>query len=165
MPPYSTQRPTSRTRDTGPPRTGADEKATLRGFLDHLRDAIANKAAGVPEPQVRAAGVPSGTNLLGLVKHLTFVERLYFLGEDVDDWGQTMRPSPEDTIESVLAGYRQAIVRANRSSRMWTRPPAEHSSYDGVMHSHVCARTRIEPPLGTGSDHAIGTNPSRKGFG
>ncbi len=114
MPPDSTQRPTSQARDTGPPRTGPDEKATLRGFLDHLRDAIANKAADVPEPQVRTPGVPSGTNLLGLVRHLTFVERFYFLGEDIDDWGQTMRPPPEDTIESVLAAYRQAIVRANQ---------------------------------------------------
>jgi hypothetical protein len=114
MPPDSTQQPSSRARDTGPPRTGADEKATLRGFLDYLRDAIANKASGVPEPQVRTGAVPSGTNLLGLVKHLTFVERFYFLGEEVGDWGQTMRPSPEDTTENVLAGYRQAIARANQ---------------------------------------------------
>ena len=56
-------------RDSGPPSTGAGENATLRGFLDHLRRAIADKAADVPEPQVRTAGVPSGTNLLGLVKH------------------------------------------------------------------------------------------------
>jgi hypothetical protein len=104
----------SRARDTGPPQTGADEKATLRGFLDHLRNAIANKAADVPEPQVRTPGVPSGTNLLGLVRHLTFVERFYFLGEEINDWGQTMRPSPEDTIESGLAAYRQAIIRANQ---------------------------------------------------
>ena len=42
--------------DTRPPRTGADEKATLLGFLDYLRGAIAAKAEGVPEPQVRTAG-------------------------------------------------------------------------------------------------------------
>jgi hypothetical protein len=58
------------TTDTKPPRTGAGEKATLLGFLNHLRDAIATEAEGVPEPQVRAAGVPSGASLLGLVKHL-----------------------------------------------------------------------------------------------
>jgi len=56
--------------DTRPPRTGAGEKATLLGFLDYLRAAIAAKADGVPDPQVRTAGVPSGTSLLGLVKHL-----------------------------------------------------------------------------------------------
>lgn len=101
-------------KDTGPPRTGADEKATLLGFLDHLRTAIANKAAGVPEPQVRTAGVSSGTNLLGLVKHLTHVERFYFLGEPAGDWARTMRPSPEETVDGVLAGYRDAIERANQ---------------------------------------------------
>jgi hypothetical protein len=101
-------------KDTGPPRTGADEKATLLGFLDYLRSGIADKAAGVPEPQVRTAGVPSGTNLLGLVKHLTHVERFYFLGERVDDWGATMRASPEETVDGVLAGYRDAIERANQ---------------------------------------------------
>ncbi len=108
------RKPGPRGKDTGPPRTGADEKATLLGFLDQLRNAIADKAAGVPEPQVRTGGVPSGTNLLGLVKHVTYVERFYFLGEQPDDWGRTMRPSPEETADSVLAGYRTAIEQANQ---------------------------------------------------
>jgi len=114
MPLDRTQKPTPRVRDTGPPRTGADEKATLLGFLDYLRGAVADKAEGVPEPQVRTAGVHSGTSLLGLVKHLAFVERFYFLGEDVDDWAQTMRPSPEETVDGVLAGYREAVRHANQ---------------------------------------------------
>jgi hypothetical protein len=101
-------------RDTGPPRTAAGEKATLQGFLDHLRRAVAEKATGVPEPQVRTGGVPSGTSLLGLVKHLTAVEGFYFLGERIDDWGATFRPSAGDTADGVLAGYRAAVERANR---------------------------------------------------
>jgi hypothetical protein len=101
------------TTDTKSPRTGTGEKATLLGFLNHLRDAIATKAEGVPEPQVRAAGVPSGTSLLGLVKHLACVERLYFQGEDVDDWEATMRPTPDETADGLLADYRDAVRRAN----------------------------------------------------
>ncbi len=101
-------------KDNGPPQTGADEKATLLGFLDYLRISIADKAAGVPEPQVRAARVPSGTNLVGLVKHLTHVEQFYFLGQRVDDWRATMRPTPEETLDGVLAGYRDAVERANQ---------------------------------------------------
>ncbi|SEH03192.1 Protein of unknown function [Nonomuraea solani] len=100
--------------DNPPPRTGADEKATLRGFLDHLRDAIANKVAGTPEPQVRTAGVPSGTNLLGLLGHLAYVERFYLLGEDPGDWPATMRPTAQDTIDGVLADYRKTVERANQ---------------------------------------------------
>lgn len=100
-------------KDTKPPQTGAEERATLLGFLDYLRDAIAAKADGVPEPQVRTAGVPSGTSLLGLIKHLACVERFYFLGEDVDDWDATLRPTPDETAEGVLADYREAVRRAN----------------------------------------------------
>jgi hypothetical protein len=99
--------------DRKPPGTAADEKATLLGFLNYLRDAIAAKVSGVPEPQVRTPGVPSGTNLLGLVKHLTFVERYYFLGAEVRDWSATFTPDGEDTVEGVLAGYRQAVAEAN----------------------------------------------------
>ncbi|MFC4015534.1 DinB family protein [Nonomuraea purpurea] len=104
----------TRTKDTTPPRTGAEEKATLRGFLDYLRNAVADKVAGVPEPQVRTGGVPSGTNLLGLLKHLVCVERFYFLGQDVGDWRATMRPSAEDTVDGVLADYRKTVERANQ---------------------------------------------------
>lgn len=114
MPIDSEHRPGPRVRDTKPPRADADEKTILLGFLDYLRDAIAAKAEGVAEPQVRTAGVPSGTSLLGLVKHLTFVERFWFLGEDADNWSETMRPAPEETAAGVLANYRQAVGRANR---------------------------------------------------
>ncbi|MFB4290334.1 DinB family protein [Nonomuraea sp. ATR24] len=92
----------------------AGEKATLRGFLNRLRDAVAAKVDGVPEPQVRTAGVPSGTSLLGLVRHLAYVERFYFLGEDAGDWAATMRPTAEDTVDGVLARYRRAVEQANR---------------------------------------------------
>jgi len=112
--------------DTPPPSTGAGEKATLLGFLDYLRGAIAAKAEGVPDPQVRTAGVPSGTSLLGLIKHLACVERFYFLGEDVKDWNATLRPTPEEKADAVLADYREAVRRANRLSRpvrIWPAPP------------------------------------------
>ena len=100
--------------DTRPPRTGAQEKATLLGFLDYLRVAVAAKAEGVSDQQLRAAGVPSGTSLLGLIKHLACVERFYFLSEDVQNWNTTFRPAPEETADGVLADYRETVRRANR---------------------------------------------------
>jgi hypothetical protein len=54
----------NRRGDTPPPLTGGGETETLRGFLDYLRASIAAKVDGAPEPQVRTAAVPSGTNLL-----------------------------------------------------------------------------------------------------
>jgi hypothetical protein len=101
-------------KDTRPPRTDPEEKATLLGFLDYLRGAVAAKVEGVPDPEVRAAGVPSGTNLLGLVKHLACVERFIFLGEDVEDWDATFRPAAEETVSGVLADYRTAVGQANK---------------------------------------------------
>jgi hypothetical protein len=122
----TTRYPRSRTRDTGPPGDAGDEKAVLVAFLNYLRDSIAAKAADGPEPQIRTAGVRSGTNILGLVKHLTFVERFYFLGEDVRDWDATMQPGPAETIESVTAAYREAIDRSNEINETYpdlTLPP------------------------------------------
>jgi len=79
--------------DHRPPRTGNTEVETLRGFLGYLRTSIIGKVEGAPEPHVRTAQVPSGTNLLGLLNHVTTVERWIFLGEQVDDWPGTHPPS------------------------------------------------------------------------
>lgn len=99
--------------DTPPPRTGGSEAEVLRGFLDYLRESVRSKVEGAPEPEVRTAGVPSGTNLLGLLNHLTFVERATFLGERVTDWQGTFRAAPEDGVAEVVARYRATVARAN----------------------------------------------------
>ncbi|NUW33356.1 DinB family protein [Nonomuraea sp. SMC257] len=99
--------------DTPPPRTGGDETETLRAFLDYLRASVAAKVEGAPERQARAAAVPSGTNLLGLLNHLTFVERSMFLGDDVTDWQATFHAAPADGVADVVARYRETVERAN----------------------------------------------------
>ncbi|MFD8060492.1 DinB family protein [Streptomyces cyaneofuscatus] len=101
------------TRDTPPPRTGTSEAETLRGFLDYLRTSVAAKVDGASEPEVRTAAVRSGTNLLGLLNHLTYVERAIFLGEHVADWQATFRAAPEDSVAEVVARYRTAVESAN----------------------------------------------------
>ncbi|MEU9186620.1 DinB family protein [Streptomyces sp. NPDC048484] len=103
----------SQRRDTPPPRTGNSEIEVLRGFLDYLRTSIAGKVDGAPEPQVLTAAVPSGTNLLGLLNHLTFVERSMFLGDDVTDWQATFAAAPAAGVADVVARYRDAVERAN----------------------------------------------------
>lgn len=100
-------------RDTPPPRTGSSETEVLRGFLDHLRNSVFAKVEDAPEPQVRTAAVPSGTNLLGLLDHLTSVERATFLGERVADWQATFHAAPGDSVADVVTRYRQAVARAN----------------------------------------------------
>src|SRR3954471_8593765 len=100
-------------RDTPPPRTGNSETETLRGFLDYVRTSIAAKVDSCPEPQVRTAGVPSGTNLLGLLNHLTFLERAMFLGDQVADWQAPLEAAPADSVADVVARYRKTVERAN----------------------------------------------------
>lgn len=111
--PRQPARPVRRRRDSPPPRTDSQERDVLLGFLDYLRESIAAKVEGAPEPQVRTSAVPSGTNLLGLVKHLTHVERFTFLGEDVSDWPATFHAGADETVEAILAGYRDAVDQAN----------------------------------------------------
>jgi hypothetical protein len=100
-------------RDTPPPATASDEKAVQRGFLDYLRASVEAKVTGVPEPDLRMPGVPSGTNLLGLVNHLTFVERFTFLGEPVADWSKTFHADPDANADAVLDRYRHTVSEVN----------------------------------------------------
>ncbi|MDQ0381270.1 mycothiol transferase [Amycolatopsis thermophila] len=106
-------------RDTGPPPTGPGERDVLAGFLDHLRAAVTAKAEGVPEAQARAPGVPSGTNLLGLVKHLTAVERYWLLGRDTADWQATFHLGADETAQTILDAYRDTNDAADERIATW----------------------------------------------
>jgi hypothetical protein len=53
-------------------------KKILHNYLQTARDAAVWKLDGLSEYDVRRPLVRSGTNLLGIVKHLTFVELGYF---------------------------------------------------------------------------------------
>ncbi|MGC4105264.1 MAG: DinB family protein [Thermomicrobiales bacterium] len=107
---------------TDPPLAG-DEKASLLGFLNYQRDTLLCKLAGLDDEQVRRPHIPSGLTLLGLVKHLTDVERSWFRetvdGEDLAhlwddaDPQRYWRIEPDDTTEGIIAGYREEIARAN----------------------------------------------------
>jgi hypothetical protein len=58
--------------------TGSDPKADLASYLQIARDALLSKLDGLSEYDVRRPLVPTGTNLLGLVKHVASVEVGYF---------------------------------------------------------------------------------------
>ncbi|MBD0421798.1 DinB family protein [Streptomyces sp. TRM S81-3] len=68
--------------------TAPDPKADLHRYLQSARDALLWKLDGLSEYEVRRPRTPTGTNLLGLVKHVAGVE-LGYLG---DTFG---RPSGE----------------------------------------------------------------------
>ena len=55
-----------------------DPKDTLVEYLQSARDAIVWKVEGLSEYDARRPLTPTGTNLLGLVKHLASIELGYF---------------------------------------------------------------------------------------
>jgi hypothetical protein len=57
--------------------TPGDAKAALVEYLDAARDAVLWKLDGLSEYDLRRPMTPTGTNLLGLLKHLAFVESGY----------------------------------------------------------------------------------------
>jgi hypothetical protein len=56
----------------------SDPKSTLHRYLQVAREALLWKLDGLSEYDVRRPLVPTGTNLLGLVKHVASVELGYF---------------------------------------------------------------------------------------
>ncbi|MGN6574458.1 MAG: DinB family protein [Nocardioides sp.] len=87
----------------------------LASFVDEHRQMLAECLDGLTEEEARRRLVPSKTTLLGLVKHATFVERVWFdeavTGRSRAEIGIPAGPdasfdlSPEDTIASVLTSY------------------------------------------------------------
>jgi uncharacterized damage-inducible protein DinB len=59
--------------------TLADERETLRAFLDFHRSTLAMKCDGLSDEDLRRASSPPSTlSLLGLVRHMAEVERTWF---------------------------------------------------------------------------------------
>ena len=93
-------------------------RAQLDVFLDEHRRELAACLDGLTEAQARRSLVPSRTTLLGLVKHVTFVERVWFdeavTGRSRAALGIPATPdesfvlSADDSIAGVQSGYAAA---------------------------------------------------------
>ncbi len=104
------------------PFTG-DEKESLKAALDRHRDALIWKAGALSDAQLRQPMTPSGTTLLGLVKHLAAVEYTWFcttfgrptepLPLDPDDDEADLRIRPDETTQDVFAFARRARSAAD----------------------------------------------------
>jgi uncharacterized damage-inducible protein DinB len=98
------------------------EKETLARYLDTYRDIIVYKAEGVDRDVAIRAMVPSGTSLLGIVKHMAYVERWWFqsvisqqdpefLGSD-DDPDADWRIEDGESVEGIIEFYRQECAES-----------------------------------------------------
>ncbi len=96
------------------PRNDGGELDTTLAFLSFVRGCVLKKADGLDEEQLRRPVVASGTNIVGLVQHLTDCERFWvgyvFAGqqqhEDVDF---SMQVGEGTSSDQVLGAYRAAI--------------------------------------------------------
>lgn len=105
------------------PFTGG-EKESLHVSLDRHRDVVLWKVGGLSDEQLRRPMTPSGTNLLGLVKHLGSVEFGWFCDTfgresesipfDEDNPEADMRAEPGETTAEILEYYGRARAAADR---------------------------------------------------
>jgi hypothetical protein len=112
-------------------------------FLDGHRSALNRCLDGLTEEQARRSLVPSRTTLLGLVKHVTFVEKVWF------DEAITCRPRAEigipatpdesfildenDTIATVQQAHREACESARRATASLGLDDVVHGNRRGPL--------------------------------
>jgi hypothetical protein len=101
-------------------------RAQFEAFLDEHRAALDACLDGLSEEQARRSLVPSRTTLLGLVKHATFVEKVWF-DEAITcrsraEIGIAATPDEsfvlddEDTIASAQRAFREACASSRRAT-------------------------------------------------
>ncbi|TXR95868.1 DinB family protein [Streptomyces sp. col6] len=101
-------------------------KRDLRLYLQDARDAFLWKLDGLGEYDVRRPLTPTGTNLLGLVKHVTGAEAFYLgtaFGRPVDAPGlwitgdaepnADLWATPDETREEITGRYRRVWAHSD----------------------------------------------------
>jgi Protein of unknown function (DUF664) len=106
----------------------ADPKADLHRSLQAAREALMWKLDGLAEYDIRRPLTPTGTNLLGLVKHLAGVELWYFgdgfgrppagprpWSEDDARNNADMWATADESRDQIVATYRQAWAHSDET--------------------------------------------------
>ena len=101
-------------------------RAQFEAFLDDHRNMLTNCLDGLTEERARRRLVASRTTLLGLVKHATFVEKVWFdeavTGRSRAEIGIPAGPdesfilTDQDTIASVRQAHREACEAARQAT-------------------------------------------------
>lgn len=93
------------------------ELEELQSALDGMRAGVLKKLAGLSDADARRSTVPSGTNLAGLLRHLTFVESLWFeeivAGGSARRGKRTMQVDPSVSLRQLRSDYRAACEASN----------------------------------------------------
>src|ERR671932_310763 len=105
------------------PPADADERTVLVGWLEFHRATLARKCAGLTDAQLRTCALPPSTlSLVGLVRHLTEIERLYirhgFAGEPLSPLLYVSDTEPDgdfdvlDDVGGSMAAWREHVEAA-----------------------------------------------------
>ena len=140
--------------------TESDRKADLHRYLQDAREALLWKLDGLSEYDVRRPLVPTGTNLLGLVKHVTGVEMGYFgdtfgrpcadqLPFDESDPNSDMFAFPSESREFLTGLYRRAWAHSDATIEALPLDAAGHVPWwpadrNEVTLHHVLVRVATE---------------------
>ena len=117
-------------------------KADLLRYLQEARDALVWKLEGLSEYDIRRPLTPTGTNLLGLVKHVAGVELAYFgdtfarpfFAAQPPPWWYTEESDPnadmwataDESREQIVGLYRQAWEHSNTTITTLTLDATGH---------------------------------------
>jgi uncharacterized damage-inducible protein DinB len=107
-------------------RMTSDIKAQFMRYLQGVREALAWKLEGLPEYDLRRPLTPTGTNLLGIVKHVASVESEYFglcfgrpfpeplpwFTEDAEA-NADMWATPDQSREDIVGLYRRVWAHSD----------------------------------------------------
>jgi Protein of unknown function (DUF664) len=100
--------------------TGSDPKADLHRYLQAAREALVWKLDGLFEYDIRRPLTPTGTNLLGLIKHVAGVELGYF--------GDTFGRPFDEPLPAGFGGD------AEPNAEMWATADESREQIVGLYH-------------------------------
>lgn len=93
------------------------ELEELQSAPDGMRAGVLKKLAGLSDADARRSTLPSGTNLAGLLRHLTFVQSLWFeeivAGGSARRGKRTMQLDPSVSLRQLRSDYRAACEASN----------------------------------------------------
>ena len=118
-------------------------KIQFEAFLDQHRVALGNCLSGLTEEQARRRLVQSKTTMLGLVKHVTFVEKVWFqeaitgrsrieLGIEADP-DESFDLREHDTIATVQLAHLDACEASRRAVASLSLDDLVHGSRRGPL--------------------------------
>jgi uncharacterized damage-inducible protein DinB len=105
--------------------TGSDPKADLHRYLQAAREALVWKLDGLTEYDIRRPMTRTGTNLLGLIKHVACVESGYFgetFGRPFDEPLPWSEDEPNSDMWATADESRDQIVGLYH--RVWAHSDA-----------------------------------------